>query len=350
MRDNKKELRILPFVSIIIPVRNEESNLPRCLESIKKVDYPKNKIEVIIVDGYSSDNTVEIAKSFGARVFYNRQKIRSTGCQVGVNKARGTIIAFTDADCVVPGNWLKDLLKHLTNNNIVSVGGPNITPKDDTPFAKASGEAIWLLTRAGSRYGLTSGKVTEIYHNPGCNVIYRKRIIKKVGGFNPCLLTCEDEELDFRIRRAGYKLLFTPKVVVNHYRRPTYKRIYIQSYRFAVGRMQAIRMHWQMARWFHFVPSLLLASILLAALLLFLPNTQSVIRNTQYVIRKIAAIYLSAVIIAFLVPSIWLAVTRKTASYYIYLSIFICWFSGWGLGFFKPVFQSPESRGKRKKK
>ncbi len=369
-------MKSLPFVSIVIPVRNEEANLPRCLESIKKINYPKSRVEVIIVDGYSNDKTVEIAKSSGTRVFYNRQKIRSTGCQIGVNRAKGTIIAFTDADCVVPKNWLRDLLKHFGNDNVASVGGPNITPKDDTPFAKASGEAIWLLTRAGSRYGLIGGKVIETYHNPGCNVIYRKAIISQVGGLNPHLLTCEDEELDFRIREAGYKILFTPKVVVDHYRRPTYKRIYIQAYRFAIGRMQAIRMHPKMARWFHFVPSLLLASVVLAVGMLFV---RSVIRDTGDAIRNAAMLYLLAIALAFLIPSLWLAVNKKTASYYtqnaliynskivfwvhdyltrvvtrvkwayIYLAIFICWFSGWGLGFLS-LFFNPQNREEKGRK
>lgn len=333
-------MKKLPVVSIIIPVRNEEANLPRCLESIKKVDYPSAKRELIIVDGYSDDRTVEIARSFGARVFYNRQKIRATGCQIGINKAKGEIIAFTDADCVVPKNWLRGLLEYLNNDQIASVGGPNITPKDDSDFAKASGEAIWLLTRAGSRYGLTGGKVIETYHNPGCNVIYRKSAVLQVGGFDPHLLTCEDEELDFRLRKAGYKLLFTPKVVVDHYRRPTYRRIYTQAYRFAVGRTQAIRMHWQMSRWFHFVPSLLLISVAVAIGMLFAARDY----------KLLAISYLLLVFVAFLIPSVWLAVKKKTVSYYIYLAIFICWFAGWGLGFLKPFFQSPESREKRKKK
>jgi len=349
-------MRSLPFVSIIIPVRNEEANLSRCLSGIGEIDYPKNKLELIIVDGGSTDKTVAIASSIGrsasgrsfkAKVFYNRQKIRATGCQIGVKKAKGEIIAFTDADCVVPKNWLKALLKYLDNDRVASVGGPNITPSKDTSFAKAAGEAIWLLTRAGSRYGTSGGKVKEIYHNPGCNVIYRKEAVNEVGGFDSHLLTCEDEELDFRIRQAGYKLLFAPKVIVDHYRRPTYKRIYIQAYRFACGRMQAIKKHRQMARWFHFVPSVLLVLTLFFFSLIPLSFILPKIFH-PYILYSL--FYILFLAIAFLVPSIFLAITKKTASYHIYLFIFMSWFTGWGLGFMRPFFQSPESREKRKKR
>ena len=325
----------LPLVSIVVPVRNEEKNLPRLLDSIKKLDYSQNKFELIIVDGYSTDETVKIAKRFGAKIFKNPGKIRSTGCQIGVSKAQGEFIAFTDADCSVPSGWLKGLLGPFKTKNIAAVGGPNVTPKDDTLFAKAAGEALWLLARTGSRYGFSGQKVVEIYHNPGCNVIYRKKAIQSVGGFNPYLLTCEDEELDFRLRQTGYKLLFTPNVVVDHYRRPTYRKIYIQAYRFAIGRSLAIKMHWKMASWFHFGPTLLLLSLLASSL---------PVAGLLSVFFYPAAFYLAAVSLAFLTASWYLSLTKRTAAFYVYLLIFFCWFSGWGLGFIIGFFHNRMSR------
>jgi len=295
----------LPLVSIIIPTLNEEKNLPHCLESLKKIAYPKVKQELIVVDGGSIDKTIAIARKFGAKVYHNPLKIRGAACKIGVEKARGELIAFTDADCVVPKNWLKGLLAELKNDQVASVGGPNITPKDDTNFAKAAGEVISLLTKPGSRYGFSSNKITETYHNPGCNVLYRKSPILKAGNFNPDLLTCEDEELDFRLLKNGYKILFTPRVVVNHYRRPTYKKIFIQFYRFAFGRSQAIKLHPKMARWFHFLPSLALISL----------------------------VGILPAFMVFLAVSIYLSLAKKTVPFYTYWLIFCLWFLGWSLGF-----------------
>lgn len=318
-----------PYISIVIPVRNEEANLPRVLDSIKNLDYPKQKTELIIVDGYSTDDTVKIAKNYGARVYYNSKKIRGAGCQVTLDKAKGEFIASTDADCVVPRHWLRGLLKHFTNERIAAVGGPNLTPRDDTPFAKAAGEAIWLLTRVGARYGFSTNKTVEVYHNPGCNVLYRKKAIRDVGGYNPYLLTCEDEELDFRLRKKGYKLLFTPNVSVDHYRRPTYKRIFIQSYRFAVGRIQAIKMFWRMARWFHFGPSLLLLSLLTAfCLIFFFPQ-----------FRILAFFYILTVLLSFFLASWYLVLTKKAAPFYVYFGVLSIWIFGWSLGFLRGILR-----------
>jgi len=298
-------MNLLP-ITIVIPTRNEEKNLPRLLISLCQLNYPKSKLELIVVDGGSLDNTVAIAQKAGARVYDNPLRIRGAGCKIGVGKARFSLIAFTDADCTVPRNWLTKLLAPIGDDQrIAAVGGPNITPKKETDFGKAAGEVLKILTIPGARYGYTGKKIVGIYHNPGCNVLYRKQAIMKVGNFNPQLLTCEDEELDFRLRQAGYKLLFTPRPTVDHYRRLTYKKIYIQAYRYAIGRAQAIKLHPPMARWFHFVPTLTILSIagLLPASLVF----------------GLLAVYLS--------------MSKKYASPWVHYLILNCWFWGYGIGF-----------------
>lgn len=302
-----------PFISIIVPTLNEERNLPRLLASVTHLHYPKIWRELIIVDGYSTDATVIIAKQFGARIVFNKAHLRGAGCQIGVTSARGEYVAFTDADCTVPTNWLDGLLRHFTNASVASVGGPNITPSGDTPLAKAVGETLSLLTTPGARYGARNKSVGKTFHNPGCNVLYNKDAITKVGGFNTSLVTCEDEELDYRLLAAGYTHIYTPRVTVNHYRRPTYKRIFVQSYRFAYGRAQAIRLHPGMARWFHFVPSVFgigfLLSVVFAPLVIAGALTSSIF----------LALYLSA--------------SRHHVHWHAYLSILYCWNIGWAVGF-----------------
>ena len=241
-------------VSIVIPTKNEGGVLENCLNSIRNLDYPEDEIEVIIVDGHSTDETVGIAERYGCRVVYEDVGTRGGACNVGVRSANGGFIVFTDADCVVPKDWLNCLFKHFEDRNVASVGGPNITPEDDTEFAKCVGAVLSFLSKPGARYGLSANEVIETFHNSGCNVAYRKGVIEEVGLFNEKLVTCEDEELDYRIKDSGYRILYTPDAEVYHYRRPTWKRFYKQAYKYAIGRMQAIRLHWKMGRWFHYVP------------------------------------------------------------------------------------------------
>lgn len=103
-----------PKVSIVIPTLNAARVLESCLVSISKQKYPKNKIEIVIADGGSTDGTIELAKKYGARVVDNKLKTAEAGKAVGVRKARGDFIAFVDSDNILPtSNWLSEMIEPL---------------------------------------------------------------------------------------------------------------------------------------------------------------------------------------------------------------------------------------------
>ncbi|TDA26046.1 MAG: hypothetical protein DSO01_06335, partial [Archaeoglobi archaeon] len=121
------------------------------------------ELEVVIVDGHSEDGTVEIARKYGCRVVYESVGTIGGARNIGVRNSSGEFIVFTDADCVAERDWLKNLLKEFRDENIASVGGPNITPEDDSEFGKCVGDVFELLSRAGARYAYNSKEVVEIY-------------------------------------------------------------------------------------------------------------------------------------------------------------------------------------------
>jgi GT2 family glycosyltransferase len=308
-------------VSIIIPTKNNGDILEKCLQSIESLDYPKKDCEVIIVDGHSIDDTVKVATRYGYKVVYENVGTIGGARNIGVENSTGKYIVFTDADCVVQPDWLKEMMIHLKKAKVASVGGPNITPDDDTEFARFVGDVLSFLSRVGPRYGFYSGEVKEIYHNPTCNSAYRKEVFQEVGGFNPKLITCDDEELDYRIRKKGYKILFTPKAKVLHYRRPTWKRFWKMAYSYGVGRMQAIKLHQDMGRWFHYAPSALIVLILLLLLLFVL----------SYLFPLIALGILVGG--AFGIAAISLYFSRgKVKDSLRYFGLVTTWFFGYGFG------------------
>jgi len=102
----------LPSVSIIIPTFNSSEFLSECLESIKWQDYPKEKIEIIVVDGGSFDNTLDIAKKYKAKIVYNRQEIHPIGRLLGIKRAKSNLICLLDSDDVLAGrDWLQKMIE-----------------------------------------------------------------------------------------------------------------------------------------------------------------------------------------------------------------------------------------------
>ena len=102
-----------PFISVIIPVKNEAILLSRCLDSLKHLNYPQEKLEIIIADGLSTDNTRDVALSYGAKLVANEKQVVGSGRNCGFKESKGSLIAFTDADCIFHPDWLKNSVKYF---------------------------------------------------------------------------------------------------------------------------------------------------------------------------------------------------------------------------------------------
>ena len=230
----------LPFVSIIIPAKNEEKLLRGCIGSLHQLDYPKEKMEIIIVDGLSTDNTAGVALDMGAKVISNVKQTVSPGRNIGFENAKGELVAFTDADCIVDPHWLSNSIKYFENDATVAcAGGPNLTPADESDFGKAVGFVFdQPVFAAGSIHARELHEVKEVSSIPGCNAIYRQSVLAKVMPLDESMLTGDDTLLNRKILDLGCRLLYTPDVVVYHYRRPTPRKLWRQFYRYAIGRLQ----------------------------------------------------------------------------------------------------------------
>ena len=281
-------------------------------------------IEVIIVDGHSTDETVKIAEKYPCKIITESVGNQAGAYNAGIGKSEGKFIVFTDADCFVPSNWLKDLLKYFDDFRVASVAGPNLTPEDDSEIAKSAGEVLCFLSKVGARYGLTSNKVMETFHNPTCNVAYRKDVLLEISGFNESLVTCADEELDYRIKEKGYRILYTPEAKVFHYRRTNYNKFAVQSYKYALGRAQSIKLHRRMGRWFHYIPSL--------AMVLFVSIFATSFYSKVFFNLTLASI----AFVFFSILSVSLIFSRKDKTNSISAFVLtIVWLFAYGFGFFK---------------
>lgn len=260
-----------PFVSIVIPMKDEEGNLPACLKSLAAQSYPRERFELVFADGRSSDRSVEIVREWGARVVDNPKQIVASGRNVGFHASRGEIVAFSDADCEMDPAWIETAVRHLARDGVAGVTGPIRVPATESHSGRALNALFQLAVRiAGSVHRETIDEGHEVDDLPGCNCFYRREVLEEVFPVREDLLTAEDVELNARIREKGHRLFAVPELSLVHRKRSTWKAMWWQFYRFAIGRLQVGRLRRRLLRWPHVLVGLFLPSLLVAPFLLSL--------------------------------------------------------------------------------
>ena len=325
-----------PFFSIIIPARNAENIIVRCLESLKKLNYPKEKYEIVIADSNSTDKTAEIAKSRGVIVVPNKGGTVCSGRNFGFKISRGDFIAFSDADCVMDKDWIKNSIKYFRDSSVGGVGGPNITPDDETAFGKAVGFVFnQAIFSAGSIHGRILNKIREVKSIPGCNMIFKREALQKVMPMDETLIEAEDYIMNQKIRELGYKLLYTPDTIVWHYRRPSPKKFLKQMHRYALGRLLIGKRDRKMINLTHIIAGLSLPMLLLIFIFLAILN----LKLLAYLILGIAV---------FLIIYFFLALFKfKTFMSAIFVPYAIILLTmGWSTGFLRELFFPAKGKNK----
>lgn len=242
-----KKVKSIPFVSIVVPTTGNVKYIKGLIESINKLDYPKEKFELILIGDKETEllktNSIR-SKEYGIQTTvryepYAAGKKRN----IGVELSKGDIIAFTDDDTILKEDWINNAIKHLNeNSSYVGVGGPNFTPREGLPFAKAVGRIFGSKFLFSFRYTIGHSKPKEIEHNPTCNYIIKKYVFETVK-FHDTLWPGEDAEFDIRLVKNGFKILYAPDVIVWHHRRSRPLPFLRQMFNYGKTRAQVTRMH-----------------------------------------------------------------------------------------------------------
>jgi GT2 family glycosyltransferase len=197
-------------VSFILPALNEERHIGRCLQSIHGLTLPANvkEIEIIVVDNQSRDQTAEIAHQAGARVVQVVPGRPSVARNAGAQSARGSWLAFVDADCELPRDWLDRCAAELAHDpKAVAVGGAAAPPARDAPWVTRAWHSL--------AHTLPDSTVRHVRWLPTFNLLVRSDAFKRVGGFDETLTTCEDCALGFKLSACGH-LIHDPRSRVVH--------------------------------------------------------------------------------------------------------------------------------------
>lgn len=207
-----------PFVSIIVPVYNGESTIKNCLEYIFRLKYPREKLEVTLIDDGSTDKTLEIAKEYPVRIIQNQHGGYPTAMNTGIKVAKGEIVVNIDADTYITEDWLSKIVSEFKDPSVGIASGY---------IATLSTSGFWARMRsfmAEDRYDKMKSKYVDFITST-CTA-YRKNLFEAVGLFDGKLSWNCDEDLSHRAFKKGWKILLVKEAICYHDCNPSFKNFF----------------------------------------------------------------------------------------------------------------------------
>jgi glycosyltransferase involved in cell wall biosynthesis len=244
-----------PLVSVVIPCRNEEAYIARCLDSVLASDYPGERLEVLVADGRSSDGTRPILVRYAALhptivLLDNSRGTTPAGLNVAIRVASGDIVIRMDAHALYPPDYISRLVAGLQESGADNVGGVLVTvPADDSPTAQAIAVGLSHRFGVGNAYFRTgTSERREVDTVPfGC---YRREVFDRIGMFDEELIRNQDDEFNFRLITRGGRVLLLPDVLCRYFARRSFRQLARMYYQYGyfkplvarkVGRVMTVR-------------------------------------------------------------------------------------------------------------
>jgi cellulose synthase/poly-beta-1,6-N-acetylglucosamine synthase-like glycosyltransferase len=234
-----------PYISVLVPVRNEERHLERCLYSLASQDYPRDRFEVLVIDGASTDRTREFAARFAAestlavRLLQNPRRLPAAGMNIGLDEARGDVIVRLDGHAHAAPDFLRRSVQALEDTRADCVGGV-IESDGDTPV----GEAIALAM--SSRFGVGGASFRVGGEGPTDTVAfgaYRREVFVRIGGFAEDIDKGEDDEFNFRLLDAGGTIMLVPGIRTGYTVRDDLPGLWRQYFGYGRAKPEVLRRH-----------------------------------------------------------------------------------------------------------
>ncbi len=281
----------LPPVSVIMPVRDEAAYIKRSLGSVLAQDYPADRLEILVVDGMSTDGTREVVVAAQAtrsnlRLLDNPRGIVPPGLNIGIAEARGDIVVRVDGHCEIATDYVRRCVEHLLADDVEAVGGP-IETIGETAEAQAIALAMssWFGV-GGSAFRTINDRpmLVETVAFPA----YARETLRRLGPFDEELVRNQDDEYNYRLLKSGGRILLSPDIRSRYYSRGSLRKLWRQYYQYGFWKVRVMQKHPRQMRLRQFVPPAFVAALLGSLLFgMFL-------RPFRYVLAFILILYVMA--------------------------------------------------------
>ena len=252
------------FISILVPIRDEELYIGKCLTSLLEQDYDKTHYEILVVDGMSTDKTREVVKEFEIKnknvtLLNNPNRTVPYALNIGIKHAAGNVIVRVDGHAIVEKDYLRKCTEYLESTKAECVGGV-IESINETFIGKAIALAMSSPFGVGNARFRTSGK--EGYVDCLAFGAYRGEVFEKIGLFDEEFVRCQDDEFNYRLRKYGGKIFLTPHIKAYYYPRSNLKKLWQQYFQYGFWKIRVLQKHFSMMQPRQFVPPLFVLALL----------------------------------------------------------------------------------------
>lgn len=260
-----------PAVTVIMPIRNEGSFIERSLGAVIAQDLPSGRMEILVADGRSTDDTrariAELARRYPEvpiEVIDNPGGIVPTGMNVALRRARGEVVVRVDGHTIVEADYARRCLEALERTGADCVGG-----RMDAVADAAFGRAVSLAT--SSPFGVGGARFHYSPREEDVDTVYmgawRRDVFRRLGGFDEEMVRNQDDELSYRIRERGGRIVLDPAIRSRYYPRSTLRTLWRQYFQYGYWKVRVMQKHPLQMRARHFAPPALAAALALGALL-----------------------------------------------------------------------------------
>ncbi|MEZ6127628.1 MAG: glycosyltransferase family 2 protein [Planctomycetaceae bacterium] len=234
----------LPLVSVIVPIRNESGYIEGCLRSIQLSDWPTDRMEIVVVDGMSTDDTVEVVERMmrtdaRIRLLTNPARVQTSAMNIGIREARGDIILRVDGHAEVLPDYVRNSVSELVRRPECWCVGGVVETINDTEIGHIIAAAQSCPVGVGNsrfRIGGDAGYADTVPFGA-----YWKWVFERIGLYDEELVRNEDDELNARLLQNGGKIFLTPRIRSRYFSRSTLRKLWNQYYQYGVWRIRTIQ-------------------------------------------------------------------------------------------------------------
>lgn len=339
-----------PFVSVIIPIRNESAYIEHGLYTILSQDYPADRMEILIADGISTDNTRDKIRRlvasmpsnrFNVTILDNPGKIVPTGINIALRQAKGEIIVRVDGHTIIAPDYVRQCVDALQRSGADNVGG-RMNAIGSTVF----GKAVALAT--STPFGVGGGRFHYSEKEEWVDTVYMgawpRQVFEKIGLFDEELVRDQDDEFNYRLREQGGQILLSPAIRSEYTVRSTPRALWRQYYQYGFWKIRVLQKHPRQMSLRQFVPPAFVLSLFLSFFLLFISFPSFILHPFDTLRTTPSAFILALYLPANLFASIWTIIKKmpSASSFSILASlplVFAILHISYGLGFLVGLFR-----------